>query len=97
MASKYVCFCQYIKKRPISKTNCIISYRSINESFGSYQRSKSKSKMVPLIKSEVQLVKPHVVSFCYSSQTDLNSFYASYPAGTKKNLVFVSNLVNIDI
>lgn len=56
------------KKRSISKRNDMISYRStsINGNFSIYQKSKSESKTVSLIKSEVQLVIPNVVSFYYS-------------------------------
>lgn len=68
--SKYICVCQYVKKekRPISKNNDVISYRlkSINGNFS----TNHKSKMALLIKSEVQLVIPDVVSFYYSLATD---------------------------
>ncbi len=70
--SKYACFCQCVKKnkgiRPISKGNHVISYRlsSACGDFSTEGKLKSQTKIVPLIKAEVQLVTPDVVSF-YSS------------------------------
>lgn len=65
--SKYVCVCQFVfKKGHIFKTNIIsFSLTFLNQDLSSYQKSKfmTESKMVSLIKSEVHLIIPNLVSF----------------------------------
>lgn len=56
-------------KRPISNNTDMISSRT---ALNWNSSTNQKSKMVTLIRSEVELVIPNVVSFCYSLVSEDN-------------------------